>query len=966
MPRALGLLRGRSRDAARPAVAAFRPCGLMVALAGCFAALPVLASPEVATAIHGSVQVVSTEGGLRTVTTGNGAGTSHSAINWTRFGVPLHTSTHFAQPNAASLSINRVTGTNPSEIYGTLTSNGRLVLVNPYGITVGAGAVVDTAGFTASTLRMSEADAIAGRLRFQREGDPGLLTVNGNIVARGGDVVLVSRNIEVGRTAVVEARDDGNVILAAGNKVEITGRGLEGISFEVQAGNAQARNLGQLRGNAVGIFADQITHSGHIIARTAANRGGKVVLLADEITIAPDDSTPIIEASGANGGGTILIGGEAAGARALPGFANARRVTVGSGSQIRADALSAGDGGRVVLWADHELDVYGSLSARGGYEGGNGGTVVTASRRLDVGGTVDVSAPASTGTAGAWHAGARSIDVARADDDDGDYLNVQAYDDGGGGRSMISADAVQGVLSQGGKVVLATGAEAIGEHVGGDGRIRIRDEIEKGGSKAATLEMRARTDVLIQAAVRSAYYGGPLNLHFNAAAGGSIGIFANIDLRGGAMTAESSAPAIVFGDYGSDSLSIRARLLGHRFELRQDLDDSNLTLGTGAILDWFGGTTIADSSLLVESGAVMNIKPEGASPDPENHVLRGSNLTNFGFTFFEDGAGPLLLEEGSQFRNARSVPLEDGTGSFAMGTFTFLGEGTIGGGNGSFVNEGLLIKAGEGTATLDTGNVQFQFRPQSNAIVQQGMLLLDDVREPEGFAVAEIPTFTNEGFLTVLGGATFAAPDFTLVNQGNILGSGTIVAGTLRNEGFIAPLELDGNNVLTVQGNFEQTDTGQLFLTVRSPTQHDSLHIAGGTATLGGEILMMALDDAAYAEGSTFDVITGASAVSGNATMAPEEEFSGTATASGFRATAQRTRVGPAPAPSGEGTPPSAPPAPPSNTQAGRIVDLLGGQVTLAQAQGSIQDLQGTVVKGLDAPEGTEDRPAGNAAICLR
>lgn len=958
MPRESDLLRPRG---SRPGVAGFRLLGLAVALAGCFGAGQAVAQPSGRTDVHGTA-TSTTAGSLTTITTVNGVN-GHSAFNWTSFNVPGGTTTQFVQPSAASMSINRVTGNDPSAIYGTLMSNGRLVLVNPHGIAVGAGAVVDTAGFTASTLRMSDADAIAGRLRFEREGNPGQLAVNGNIVARGGDIVLVSRNIEVGRSAVVEAQGDGSVILAAGRKVEITGRGLEGISFEVEAGNAQARNLGQLRGDAVGIFADQLTHSGHIIARTASNHGGRVLLLADDITITPDDGAPgTIDASGANGGGRILIGGEAAGAEALAGFGRARRVSVAAGSQIRADALSQGDGGRVVLWADQQLDVHGSLSARGGYEGGNGGTVVTASRRLDFGGSVDVSAPA--GTAGTWHAGARSIDVARDDDD------VDLYDEGpGGGRSTISADAVQGVLNQGGRVVLATGAQAIGDQSGGDGRIRIRDEITKDGSRAATLEMRARTDVLVEAAVRSSYYGGALNLMFDA--GDSIQVLADIDLRGGFMTAESDAPAIVFGDYGSHALSIRARLLGHRFELRQDLHDSNLALGTGAILDWFGGTTITGSSLLIESGAIMNIRPQGASPDPENHVLSGSEVTNFGFTFFEDGAGPLLLEEGSEFHNARSVPSEEGSGAFAMGTFTFLGQGTIGGGQGSFVNDGILIKAGEGTATLDTSGVQFQFRPQSNVIVQQGTLLLDGTREPEGFAAAQIPSFTNEGFLTVLGGATFAAPDYTLVNQGNILGAGTIVAETLRNEGFIAPLEQDGNNVLTVQGNFEQTETGQLFLTVRSPTQHDSLHIAGGTATLGGEILMMALDDAAYAEGSTFDVITGASAVTGNATMAPEEEFSGTATSSGFRATAQRSRAGPAPAPSGGGTPapspsPSAAPAQPADTQAGRIVDITGGQVTMAQAQGSIQDLQGTVVKGLDAPEGTEDRPAGSDAICLR
>src|SRR5207244_3925906 len=84
-------------------------------------------------------------------------------------------------------------------------ANGRLVLVNPAGIAVGSGAVVDTAGFTASTLKMSDADALAGRLRFASDGVAGNLSVNGNIVSRGGDVVLIAPNVQVGAPAVIQA-----------------------------------------------------------------------------------------------------------------------------------------------------------------------------------------------------------------------------------------------------------------------------------------------------------------------------------------------------------------------------------------------------------------------------------------------------------------------------------------------------------------------------------------------------------------------------------------------------------------------------------------------------------------------------------------------------------------------------------------------------------------------------------------
>src|SRR5205085_11234199 len=171
-------------------------------------------------------------------------------------------------------------GTDPSSIFGTLSSNGRLVLVNPAGIAVGTGAVVDTAGFTASTLKMSEADALAGRLLFGDGGAAGgQLKVDGSIVARSGDVVLIAPNVQVGQQALMQA-PNGATLLAAGQKVELTGRGLEGIVMEVQAPENTVVNLGTLQGDAVGVFAGTLKHSGLVQANAVTAEGGKVVLRA--------------------------------------------------------------------------------------------------------------------------------------------------------------------------------------------------------------------------------------------------------------------------------------------------------------------------------------------------------------------------------------------------------------------------------------------------------------------------------------------------------------------------------------------------------------------------------------------------------------------------------------------------------------------------------------------------------------
>ncbi len=192
--------------------AGFRPAGVALAVAAAFMSVGNCAfgQPAGAQAIHGQASLVQ-QGNSLVVTTQNGPGTNHSAINWQSFSVPGGTITQFRQPDASSTSINRVMGKDPSAIYGTLTSNGRLVLVNPSGIAVGAGAVVDTAGFTASTLRMSDADALAGRLVFGAGGAPaGSLQVDGRIVARHGDIVLIAPQLQVGQGRLVQAPNGGH------------------------------------------------------------------------------------------------------------------------------------------------------------------------------------------------------------------------------------------------------------------------------------------------------------------------------------------------------------------------------------------------------------------------------------------------------------------------------------------------------------------------------------------------------------------------------------------------------------------------------------------------------------------------------------------------------------------------------------------------------------------------------------
>jgi filamentous hemagglutinin family protein len=251
-------------------------------------------------------------GNQLTVTTTNGAG-NRSAINWQSFNIGAGNTTHIAQPNAQSSSLNRVVTNQPSAIYGTLSSNGNVILVNQNGIAVGRGGVVDTAGFTASTLNTSDADYAAGKLKFQGNALSGSVQVDGTIRSANGDVMLFAPNVTVGRADALVRADNGNVIIGAGQEVEVTGRGLEGVKFVIQSPDNKAINLGTLQGNAVGVFAGSLRHSGVINAQTASLEGGRVVLRAikniDIVKDAASTEGPKVLAEGGVAAGVGKAGG---------------------------------------------------------------------------------------------------------------------------------------------------------------------------------------------------------------------------------------------------------------------------------------------------------------------------------------------------------------------------------------------------------------------------------------------------------------------------------------------------------------------------------------------------------------------------------------------------------------------------------------------------------------------------------
>src|SRR5947209_1098562 len=138
-------------------------------------------------------------------------------INWNLFNIGVGEKTTFIQPSANAIALNRIIGKQgPSEILGTLEANGKVFVVNPDGIIFGAGAVITTAGFLATTSDIRNQDFMAGRFNFNIPGRPDASIVNmGTITAtNGGFAALVAPGVRNSGTITATL---GTVTLASGN-----------------------------------------------------------------------------------------------------------------------------------------------------------------------------------------------------------------------------------------------------------------------------------------------------------------------------------------------------------------------------------------------------------------------------------------------------------------------------------------------------------------------------------------------------------------------------------------------------------------------------------------------------------------------------------------------------------------------------------------------------------------------------
>ncbi|MBI4293123.1 MAG: filamentous hemagglutinin N-terminal domain-containing protein, partial [Betaproteobacteria bacterium] len=710
----------------------------------------VQANPTIPTVTHGSATFQSAGKTLSITNSPN------AIIRWQGFSIGADEVTRFIQQSAASSVLNRVTGAESSAILGQLLSNGRVYLINPNGIFIGGGAVIDVAGFLASSLSHSDSDFLAGKFRFNEQVGAGRVVNQGTIKTQtGGMVYLIAPNVE--NNGVITS-PTGEVILAAGKTVELVQAGSPYVSVELTAPENEAINVGRIVADAgrVGIYGTTIRNGGELSANSASvDAQGRVVLRAKkdvtleagstisasgpnggEVTVQAEGGTLLasgaveakgsvekggtvrllgervgligeasVDASGDRGGGTVLVGGDFQGKNVE--VQNAKRTFVGAGASLKADAITEGNGGKVIVWADDSTKFYGTVTARGGERGGNGGFVeISGKQTLSFIGSVDTTAP--NGKTGTLLLDPTTLQITNGGPVDGD-LSTNASDgtvvfgDADGTSNGVAETTLEGLASTTGVVLEATGQITVNNLAD-----NLLDMKQSGGAANFRMTSTGSGGInFLDAADEISTAGGSITLQ--AQGTGSLSNIGKLTSKGGAVLLESASSIGLAGNITTSGglVTLNASTLVDLAATKTITTTAAADSGTisGAIdINVSGTGTVNLAGDLVTTGATHGTATGSAGGavtiDTANGAIAVANITTSG------GAATGGANNGG---GAGTIGINTGTDNVITlnaSTLTAAGGAGFGGGTqgaGATISFGDPVSLAAGGVTIDTG-----------------------------------------------------------------------------------------------------------------------------------------------------------------------------------------------------------------------------------------------------------------------
>jgi filamentous hemagglutinin family protein len=776
-----------------------------------------------------------------------------AVVNWNTFNIGSAASVNFVQPNAQAITLNRVNDSNPSQIFGRMTSNGQVVLTNANGIYFAPGSSVDVGAITATTHSITDDNFMSGKYVFERNGATGKIINEGNITAAlAGYVALLAP--EVQNAGVVVARA-GTVAMAAGETItlNIDGAGsLAGITTTPSAIATLIENKhavqapdGQIILSAVALNklqAGVIKNSGSLEANSLVSKGGKIYLEGDDITLS---STSKLEAKGATGGGTVLVGGDWQG---IGDMRQATKVTMQAGAAIDASATDKGDGGKVVLWSDvHSADsltnAHGSIKSNGGMNGGDGGKVETSGHYLNVDDS-QVSTLATQGNSGQWLLDPYDITISTGTQTTGMGLSGGVYATNTN-SSILNTTTLQNALANGNVEVSTLGGPGTPAQTG---NITISNTITWGS--AYTLKLTAAGE--IQGA-GSLTRNGTGAIIFNQA-GNSSSTYSGVISGSGSVTKTGLG---ILQLQGLSTYTGQTIVSGGTLKIQRNAN------GTTASPIGF------NSALTVESGATF---------DASIYAVQVGNLTGAGsvilgtnYASFKMGGGTSITDT-SEFSGVMSGPTA-WLSKIGLGTQILSGLNTYAG--NTSVNSGTLtmgrssdctngsLGASTGTITLgatgtDVGTLNLNgYSPAAGqSLVFNGGSLVNSSATDVNWTASKITGTSTASILSTGGGAINLIS--TSTNTADTLGSAS--SGSTRYAITVqGKVSLSGITVLTASS--VQMTAGQNTEFKYSPSGSGS-QILSAAFTGSGDLILSPTG------ASSVILLTGTSDYTGNFTVA--------------------------------------------------------------------------------------------------
>jgi len=791
--------------------------------------------------------------------------TDRGVIDWRSFSIGQGNRVDFIQPGRTSVTLNRVTGSDPSVIAGALNATGQIVLVNQAGVVFAGGAQVNVESLIASTANVANPAAFmaGGRIAFDQAGaNPNARIVNdGTITVRDGGLVALLGpsaanngviNARLGRVTVggaetftVDLNGDGLVNFAVGKPVSRTPRDADGKALALASNtgtiNADGGHVAITASAAREVVNGVVNVEGRINARTVQNEGGVIVfgggestqvnvggtidvsgagaaqkggtvhVTASKVTV---QSTARINANGGAGGGTVLVGGGKAGTGPIP---NAKNTTVAKGAIITADATSKGNGGQVIIWADNATVFAGTISAKGGPGGGNGGFAeVSGKTYLSFDGTVDLRATDGFQT-GTLLLDPSDITISNSADSNIDVTGGTIT--GTANASNIKASTIVTLLLTTNVIVDAAGGAGAGS-----GSIVVNDSITSASGNSLTF--LALTNVGINDAV-------------NVGAGNFFVTTTNGTITGaGAITA--STLSLTAG--GLINLTGKMNVLALNFSAGGAVTIAN---ATNDIFNIAQAASSAGGNVEIFSTETTTVGPAGI-----NAGAQAIKITT-------DSNGDNLVLSGSL--TGGNITLISGEGLTGAGTITASGAVSLkasGGGGinltGAIAGTSLTVQANSGPVTVSNADNVFNSFTAAAAIgggvnvTHKGALTvnaLDTGANAVTFATNTAGNITLSGDLDSTGGVTLNA------------------AGTLAIQ---AKINAGGGDVVLNGASITQTAAGIITaagLFVSSTGAADLSQATSAITTLAGSVASLAfLESDGFSVGTVngFDGLTAA------------------------------------------------------------------------------------------------------------